>query len=178
MIHSCDRIFSSKFVTSFVVKLWYGTVDSDFSMLESFCDRVLSWCDNSPSTIYLAFKYLQRLKQLCPHLGGSKGSEIRAFSTALLLAHKYIEDRPFNSRIWSAVTGLNSREICIMEREFLTCIQYQTHVTEEEFYHWKRLVDVGNQHYQWTKWQTASRGFLPFIEILKTAHAPAPLPDH
>ncbi|KAK9763767.1 hypothetical protein K7432_009276 [Basidiobolus ranarum] len=178
MIHTYIRPFSSKFVSSFVVNLWYGTAHADSSMLEAFCDRVLSWCDNSPSNIYIALKYLQRLKQLCPHLSGSKGSEVRIFSIALLLASKYLEDRPFNNRTWSVITGLNSYETGVMEREFLACIHYQLHVCEEEFRNWKHFIDTQNQHYQLIMGQIGLHGYMsparnfkvvPYIPLQQTA---------
>ncbi|ORY02718.1 hypothetical protein K493DRAFT_191005, partial [Basidiobolus meristosporus CBS 931.73] len=126
----------SKFVSSLVTRLWYGNAGVDTTMLVAFCERVLSWCDSSPSNIYLALMYLQRLKQYCPRLSGGRGSEVRIFAVALLLASKYLEDRPFNNRTWSVITGLDSYEIGVMEREFLSCIQYQLHVSEAEFRRW------------------------------------------
>ncbi|ORY02874.1 hypothetical protein K493DRAFT_311915 [Basidiobolus meristosporus CBS 931.73] len=136
------------------MRLWYGVEHQRGHMLEVFCDRVLAWCETSPSIIYLAFKYLQRLKQYCPSLSGSAGSEIRILSIALLIAHKYLEDRPFNSRTWSVITGLPAKEIEVMEREFLACIRYQVHVSSGEYHKWKQLIDFHNDQYlQMIPWQ-------------------------
>lgn len=57
----------------------------------------------------------------------------RAFIAALMIATKFLQDDHCNNRVWSRITGVPFREMCVNERHFLKLMNYTCYIREDEF---------------------------------------------
>ncbi|KAG0743069.1 hypothetical protein G6F26_005197 [Rhizopus arrhizus] len=139
-ILSCTNpVQLSDFVTQMVPKIWTGTpfLTSDRSItFNLFCQNILKTTQISSSCILIALFYIYRLRFAYPTIQGSTGSEVRLFTTALILANKFLDDNTFTNKSWSQVSGVPVHELNIMEMEFLSALQYRTYVHHLQFYSW------------------------------------------
>jgi hypothetical protein len=64
------------------------------------------------------------------------GSEVRLFTTALILANKFLDDNTFTNKTWSEVSSVPLNELNIMEMEFLSALHYKTCIHHAQFFSW------------------------------------------
>ncbi|KAF9414162.1 hypothetical protein BGZ76_004918 [Entomortierella beljakovae] len=107
-----------------------------------FCLKVLSATQLSSSVILLALKYIQKLLKNNPSIHGQQGSEFRLFTVSLMLANKFLDDNTFTNKTWSDVTGINVKEINVMEMEFLNQVQFSLFVSEAEYLDWLHSLET------------------------------------
>ncbi|KAI8336165.1 cyclin-domain-containing protein, partial [Chlamydoabsidia padenii] len=113
------------------------------NVFKQFCHKIFKHTQISSGCILLALYYLQQLKSIYPTLRGTLGSEFRIFTTALILANKYLDDNTFTNKTWSEVSGIPIIELNVMEMEYLTALNYKLHV------HCLRFGAWANQCQQW-----------------------------
>ncbi|CAO3697667.1 unnamed protein product [Rhizopus stolonifer] len=139
-ILSCTNpIQLSDFVTQMVPKIWTGTpfLTNDRSVnFQLFCQNILRTTQISSSCVLIALFYIYRLRFAYPIIQNSTGSESRLFTTALILANKFLDDNTFTNKSWSQVSGIPVYELNLMEMEFLSALQYRTYVHHLQFYSW------------------------------------------
>ncbi|KAI8334075.1 hypothetical protein EDC96DRAFT_17205 [Choanephora cucurbitarum] len=129
----------SEFVANIVPKIWTGTLFSTNQRLNSFqhfCQNILKATQINHSCVLVALYYIYRLRFAYPSIRGSMGSEVRLFTTALILANKFLDDNTFTSKTWSEVSCVPLRELNIMEMEFLSALQYRTCIHQTQFFAW------------------------------------------
>ncbi|CAO3634511.1 unnamed protein product [Mucor hiemalis] len=102
-----------------------------------FVRKVLKATQISCTCILLALHYIQRLRAAYPSIRASIGSEVRLFTTALVLANKYLDDNTFTNKTWSEVSSIPINELNIMEMEFLSALNYSIYMPHTAFYTWK-----------------------------------------
>ncbi|KAF9119790.1 hypothetical protein BG015_006236, partial [Linnemannia schmuckeri] len=107
-----------------------------------FCLKVLSATQLSSSVILLSLKYIQKLLKNNPSIHGQQGSEFRLFTVSLMLANKFLDDNTFTNKTWSDVTGINVKEINVMEMEFLNQVQFSLYVSEAEYLDWLHSLET------------------------------------
>ncbi|KAK3828755.1 MAG: cyclin-domain-containing protein [Benniella sp.] len=116
---------------------------------KKFCLKVLSATQLSSSVILLSLKYIQKLLKNNPSIHGQQGSEFRLFTVSLMLANKFLDDNTFTNKTWSEVTGINVKEINVMEMEFLNQVQFSLFVSEAEYLDWLHSLETWlKQHSQ------------------------------
>ncbi|KAF7723554.1 hypothetical protein EC973_001843 [Apophysomyces ossiformis] len=103
---------------------------------KSFCQKILKATQISCACIVLALYYIHRLRSAYPAIRASTGSEVRLFTTALVLANKYLDDNTFTNKTWSDVSSIPVNELNIMEMEFLSALQYNIHIPDQQFFIW------------------------------------------
>ncbi|CAO3700735.1 unnamed protein product [Rhizopus stolonifer] len=103
---------------------------------KQFIHRVLKATQISSTCIIVALYYVQRLRSAYPNMQASTGSEVRLFTTALVLANKYLEDSTFTNKTWSSVSGIPVKELNIMEMEFLSELDFNICIPQAQFYQW------------------------------------------
>lgn len=97
----------------------------------------------SPCSLVLALLYLERLKTLnAEYVDKVVPSEL--FLVSMMVASKFLhddgeEDEVFNNE-WAASAGLDVKVINQLEWEFLTAINWEVFVSEEDF--WTRLQSI------------------------------------
>ncbi|KAG0256645.1 hypothetical protein BGZ95_005444 [Linnemannia exigua] len=104
--------------------------------------QVLSATQLSSSVILLSLKYIQKLLKNNPSIHGQQGSEFRLFTVSLMLANKFLDDNTFTNKTWSDVTGINVKEINVMEMEFLNQVQFSLFVSEAEYLDWLHSLET------------------------------------
>ncbi|KAF9899067.1 hypothetical protein BX616_003312 [Lobosporangium transversale] len=109
---------------------------------KKFCLKVLSATQLSSSVILLSLKYIQKLLKNNPSIHGQQGSEFRLFTVSLMLANKFLDDNTFTNKTWSEVTGINIKEINVMEMEFLNQVQFSLFVSEAEYLDWLHSLET------------------------------------
>ena len=104
----------------------------------------------SLAIVVLALKYIKRImlyKIKIPRVG----SEAHLFCVCLILAHKQLDDHAFKNKTWSRITLIPVDMITQMERECLSCLQFDLYVSQKEFSLWhsniQRLALGWNQGY-------------------------------
>ncbi|CAG8496943.1 10545_t:CDS:2 [Acaulospora colombiana] len=92
----------------------------------------------------------EKMKINNPTIKGQNGSEYRTFTVALMLANKFLDDNTYTNKTWSEVTNIPVSEINTMEMEFLSSLNYQLYVSEQQFFDWVRnmvsYVSIGDDH--------------------------------
>ncbi|KAI9016526.1 cyclin-domain-containing protein [Phycomyces nitens] len=101
-----------------------------------FCQQLIKATQISCACIVLALYYVHRLRETYPSVQGSIGSEVRLFTTALVLANKYLDDNTFTNKTWADVSHIPVHELNIMEVEFLSALNYRIHVPRLQFFSW------------------------------------------
>ncbi|KAI8888398.1 hypothetical protein K501DRAFT_240775 [Backusella circina FSU 941] len=101
-----------------------------------FVQKILKATQISCTCIILALYYIQQLRTAYPSIRASIGSEVRLFTTALVLANKYLDDNTFTNKTWSEVSSIPVTELNIMEMEFLSALNYSIHIPHHKFFQW------------------------------------------
>ena len=96
----------SEFVAHMVPKIWTGTpftATDRSACFRLFCQNIIKSTQISSSCIILALFYIYRLRYAYPAIRGSMGSEVRLFTTALVLANKFLDDNTFTNKVQVAL---------------------------------------------------------------------------
>lgn len=132
------------------------------TVFERHLNYVIGSTKVSSTALILALQLVHRLRAE-QHDGsrrGGEGSEYRLYFVGLMLANKYTEDHPYTNKAWASIIGIPSREINIMEREFLAALNYELFVGQAEFQLWtvnlSRLFCWSRQQINWEAEEQAS----------------------
>lgn len=109
---------------------------------KSFVLKVLKSTQISSSCVILSLYYVQQLRTAYPSIKASIGSEVRLFTTALVLANKYLDDNTFTNKTWSQVSSIPVNELNIMEMEFLSALNYTIHIPHSVYFDWSQTCQV------------------------------------
>ena len=153
-------LLSPDFLCYSVYRIWHKKPGSHCFVPPS---EALSWfppfiaatrtvLSRSPSVVHLllGLLYVARLKTALPHHTTlESGSEYKILIAALLLAHKYHSDERIPNRCWSSWSGLETKDLNAMEREFMTAISGRLFVKEREFKLWGSSIQVLVQEFAW-----------------------------
>lgn len=153
-------LLSPDFLCYSVYRIWHKKPGSHCFVPPS---EALSWfppfiaatrtvLSRSPSVVHLLLSllYVARLKTALPHQTTlESGSEYKILIAALLLAHKYHSDERIPNRCWSSWSGLETKDLNAMEREFMTAISGRLFVKEREFELWGSSIQVLVQEFTW-----------------------------
>ncbi|KAL2019259.1 hypothetical protein VTK56DRAFT_9803 [Thermocarpiscus australiensis] len=119
-----------------------------------FVSQILTSTRLPSTTILLGMNYLAKRINMMRADGQndhSEGQVWRMFTTALLLASKFLDDNTFQNKSWSEVSGIPVQELNTLEYEWLAAVQ------------WRLYVDLeGNNDYtawlsNWKEWKEAKR---------------------
>ncbi|CEP19318.1 hypothetical protein [Parasitella parasitica] len=142
-ILSCSNVSQlAEFVAQMVPKIWAGSsFTSTISTARSnafrlFCQNMIKSTQVSSPCVLVALLYIYKLRTAYPSIRASLGSEVRLFTTALILANKFLDDNTFTNKTWSEVSSVPLVELNIMEMEFLSALNYKTSVHQAQFFSW------------------------------------------
>lgn len=150
--------------------IWYNFpvhLNSQVIPLRLFIEETLRRSRTSWSTLQTALFYLMRIKPQIMILwlnpdrwtlnskddnsnSSNSGSDPatcgrRMFLASLIVASKYLQDRNYANNAWSKICGLPVREINVIERRFLTLIDYNLFIGEDIYKRWSNLL---HNHFQ------------------------------
>ncbi|CAB4491480.1 uncharacterized protein OCT59_017245 [Rhizophagus irregularis] len=141
-------------------------LNSQVIPLRLFIQETLRRSRTSWSTLQTALFYLMRIKPQITFLwlnpdrwtlnskdennNNNSGSDPatcgrRMFLASLIVASKYLQDRNYANNAWSKICGLPVREINVIERRFLTLIDYNLFIGEDVYKSWSNLL---RNHFQ------------------------------
>ncbi|ORY99736.1 cyclin-domain-containing protein, partial [Absidia repens] len=103
---------------------------------KQFCQKLFKATQISCACVILGLYYIHRLRAAYPYIHSSSGSEVRLFTTALVLANKYLDDNTFTNKTWSEVSSIPVSELNIMEMEFLSALHYNIHLPYDQYFQW------------------------------------------
>jgi hypothetical protein len=134
-----DRELFAEFVAEVAHLLWHRSrpASSEFAKAVG---QLLTTTGVSDAVATLALQYLHRMASRQLPVRPGAGSEYRSFTTALILANKFLDDNTFTSKTWSEVTRISTAELNAMEREFLHAIHYDLYITDDAFARWEDEV--------------------------------------
>lgn len=93
----------SDFCAFMIPSIWAGTNDlfhpKRHTAFKNYVYKVLKATQISCACIIVALYYIHRLRVAYPSIQASIGSEVRLFTTALLLANKYLDDNTFTNKV-------------------------------------------------------------------------------
>ena len=92
------------------------------------------------NVVLLALLFVYRLKKINPKVRGTPGSEYRLLTVALMLGNKFLDDNTYTNRTWAEVSGINVKEMHIMEVEFLSNMKYCLYASAQEWDQWQMLL--------------------------------------
>lgn len=133
----------------------YDPLTTPTYRFKSFICSVLQQSQLTPTALSLALYYIYRLKS--KPISAHANSEYRVFTTALVLANKFLDDNTYTNVTWAKMTKLPLAEISVMEIEFLKCLQYRLVVRDAE----------------WTGWQSQ---LLSWLRLAASINQPPPPP--
>ncbi|ORX79703.1 hypothetical protein K493DRAFT_321007 [Basidiobolus meristosporus CBS 931.73] len=122
-----------------------------------FVQRLLIFTDAPSTVVFVGLNYLYRLRTSGIFTEDPAcGSEYRVLVVALLVASKYIEDQSYSNQSWSEVSGFDAEEVNLMEREFLTELDWNLWISPEEYEGWIEGIDHWLAKEEWENEGTES----------------------
>lgn len=117
----------------------------------------------SPCSLVLAMLYLDRLKKCnMEYLERTAPSDL--FLVSLMVSSKFIFDDGETDEVfmdeWAASAGMTSRELILLERDFLKAIDWEIYVNKLTF--WKKLGEI---EAKLAKKEGKARGHFTYIEL-------------
>jgi len=111
-----------------------------------------------PVTLLCAFVLLERLqKELPAKAYGSAETCHRVFMAALILTNKLLFDVPIKNQDWAKYSQIYSLlEVNLMEKQFLTLIRFNIHLTDEVLWLQMSATMGGWLSYKKTHWRDSS----------------------
>jgi len=122
----------------------------------------------SPCSLVLAMLYLERLKKCnVEYLERTTPSDL--FLVSLMVSSKFIFDDGEADEVfmdeWAASSGMTSRELVLLEKDFLKAIEWELYVSELSF--WKKLGEIETKLAQR---EGKARGHFTYTELQMLAH--------
>ncbi|CAK7272981.1 hypothetical protein SEPCBS119000_005410 [Sporothrix epigloea] len=114
----------------------------------SWVSRIINTTQVTQNVILLALLFIFRLKSLNVVVRGKSGSEFRLLTVALMLGNKFLDDNTYTNKTWSDVSGINVKEIHVMEVEFLSNMRYGLLVSKEEWESWLAKLARFRRYYE------------------------------
>ncbi|ORY00205.1 hypothetical protein K493DRAFT_211370 [Basidiobolus meristosporus CBS 931.73] len=141
----------SDFVTQMVNQMWSwritgSQITEPSPVFRNFCRTIITRSDASPVNVLLALKYFQKFGKCTVTKGGNEYSEANHFVVALMLSHKMLEDCTYSNETWSQITGIPCLELNLLEKNLLKLLEYDVHVSQEEFTQWILYVEQYVRH--------------------------------
>ncbi|BFZ58566.1 PHO85 cyclin-5 [Savitreella phatthalungensis] len=117
-------------------------------ILRHFITETSRKSKTSLSTMQLALMYCIKLRRkqdiAFASIGQTPGSTCgrKNFLVSLILASKYLQDRNFSNRAWSRISLLDVRDINLLERDFLSLVDWNLNIACDKFRRWTDVVNA------------------------------------
>ena len=109
-----------------------------------YVERIMKYTQCSPCTLVVAIVYLQRLKDQeasgpsaagagCQPLRLTSFNIQRMFLTAMMIAHKFLDEPVCSNKQWSLVGDLTVKEMNSLELHMLWTLQFDCNVSRAEY---------------------------------------------
>ncbi|XP_055826966.1 cyclin-U4-1-like [Solanum dulcamara] len=102
--------------------------------VQSYLERIFKYANCSPSCFIVAYIYLDRFSQRQPLLPINSFNVHRLLITSVLVSAKFMDDIFYNNGYYGKVGGISTREMNLLEVDFLFGIGFQLNVTPTTFH--------------------------------------------
>ncbi|TMW83339.1 hypothetical protein EJD97_002049 [Solanum chilense] len=102
--------------------------------VQSYLERIFKYANCSPSCFIVAYIYLDRFSQMQPLLPINSFNVHRLLITSVLVSAKFMDDIFYNNGYYGKVGGISTREMNLLEVDFLFGIGFQLNVTPTTFH--------------------------------------------
>lgn len=109
-----------------------STIEQPFS-IDFYISRLMEYCESSSSAYIIALVYIHRLQVSHREFSITSLTFHRLYSTALLLAIKYIDDVVYPNSHYADVIGISTEDLNVLEIKLLKLLDWNLNVTEETF---------------------------------------------
>mmetsp|Transcript_55738 Transcript_55738/g.147244 ORF Transcript_55738/g.147244 Transcript_55738/m.147244 type:complete len:176 (-) Transcript_55738:116-643(-) len=99
----------------------------------AYIKRIVKYGGLSPCCFVVGLIYLERLKRQEPTVCLTSNSFQRLILVAVMLAAKYLDDFYYSNKRWAEIGGISTREINMLELEFLFRLEFSVGITREEY---------------------------------------------
>jgi len=101
--------------------------------LREYVNRIGYFASCSPECFVIAVVLLNRLLAYSPHIKLTLYTAHRLLATAVVLAVKSTDDHYYRNSYYASLSGVSPRELNRLEISFLSALQYDLHVSVDEF---------------------------------------------
>lgn len=108
--------------------------------VQSYLERIFKYANCSPSCFVVAYVYLDRFAQRQPLLPIDSFNVHRLIITSCLVSAKFMDDMYYNNAYYAKVGGISTREMNLLEVDFLFGLGFQLNVTPDTFHSYCRYL--------------------------------------
>ncbi|KAA8539750.1 hypothetical protein F0562_026442 [Nyssa sinensis] len=102
--------------------------------IQSYLERIFKYANCSPSCFVVAYVYLDRFALRQPLLPINSFNVHRLLITSVLVSAKFMDDMYYNNARYAKVGGISTREMNLLEVDFLFGLGFQLNVTSTTFH--------------------------------------------
>ena len=107
--------------------------------IKDYLKRIIQYTGIESSSLIIALIYLDRI--CLNDILITEYNIHRLVLTSLIISIKYNEDLIFENKYYSEVAGVSIKEFNSLEREFLTIINFNLYISDEEFLKYKFYLE-------------------------------------
>ncbi|KAL6126909.1 hypothetical protein ACLB2K_074954 [Fragaria x ananassa] len=101
--------------------------------IKSYLERIFKYADCSPSCFVVAYVYLDRFTQRQKALPINSFNVHRLLITSVMVSAKFMDDISYNNAYFARVGGISTKEMNLLEMDFLFGLGFELNVTPENF---------------------------------------------
>ncbi|CAN8286447.1 unnamed protein product [Cochlearia groenlandica] len=102
--------------------------------IQSYLDRIFKYANCSPSCFVVAYVYLDRFTHKQPSLPINSLNVHRLLITSVMVSAKFLDDRYYNNAYYAKVGGISTKEMNLLELDFLFGLGFDLNVTPNTFH--------------------------------------------
>ncbi|KAJ4892330.1 Cyclin-U4-1 [Raphanus sativus] len=102
--------------------------------IQSYLERIFKYAHCSRSCFVVAYVYLDRFTHSQPSLPINSLNVHRLLITSVLVAAKFLDDRYYNNAYYAKVGGISTKEMNLLELDFLFGLGFDLNVTPNTFH--------------------------------------------
>ena len=107
--------------------------------IKDYLKRIIQYTGIESSSLIISLIYLDRI--CLNDILITEYNIHRLVLTSLIISIKYNEDLIFENKYYSEVAGVSIKEFNSLEREFLTIINFDLYIPDEEFFKYKFYLE-------------------------------------
>ncbi|KAI8031959.1 Cyclin-U4-1 [Camellia lanceoleosa] len=115
------------------VSVFHGLARPTIS-IQSYLERIFKFANCSSSCFVVAYIYLDRFVHSQPLLPINSFNVHRLLITSVLVSVKFMDDMYYNNAYYAKVGGISTREMNLLEVDFLFGLGFQLNVTPNTFH--------------------------------------------
>uniref|UniRef100_M4CKX7 Cyclin n=1 Tax=Brassica campestris TaxID=3711 RepID=M4CKX7_BRACM len=102
--------------------------------IQSYLERIFKYANCSPSCFVVAYVYLDRFTHRQPSLPINSFNVHRLLITSVMVSAKFLDDRYYNNAYYAKVGGISTKEMNLLELDFLFGLGFDLNVTPNTFH--------------------------------------------